>query len=333
MSTIEVQARRGCRIELLALLLLALLLVVLGASPWEETAIGPTMESWLAQPQTTDDPIVARVGDVAIPLSLVAAKLALEPATTTPRELLDRLLDQEVLAQEAVRQGLGQSTALRDAWKSAAVQRLLREEFEPISRTQDIPQEVLKQSYQQNHRYFNHGDLIAVSHLLVKVAEGADEASWQAGLELAQQLHHELLQSRPDTKEAFLAQAEVLSKRSEAIRVEELGFVAENSRLVPEFLKATFELGQDGQLSAPVRTIYGWHVIFRHDFKPKRSMTFEEARPGIAEKVWAEWRKMRFAEWSGELESQHRVTRGELDAQKPILPLDQQAEPSSTTGH
>ncbi|MFM7824361.1 MAG: peptidylprolyl isomerase [Bacteroidota bacterium] len=39
-------------------------------------------------------------------------------------------------------------------------------------------------------------------------------------------------------------------------------------RMVPEFEKASFELKNDGDYSAPVKTSYGWHIIKRIEHKP-----------------------------------------------------------------
>jgi hypothetical protein len=59
----------------------------------------------------------------------------------------------------------------------------------------------------------------------------------------------------------------------------DLGFFAA-ARALPEFVPAIEKL-RVGQISAPVRTHLGFHIVQLTEVKPPRQMTFEEARPEI----------------------------------------------------
>jgi peptidyl-prolyl cis-trans isomerase SurA len=54
-------------------------------------------------------------------------------------------------------------------------------------------------------------------------------------------------------------------------------------RMVPEFEKAAFDLQVEGQVSSPVRTPYGWHIIKL--LEKKYIGTFEETLPEIKNKI------------------------------------------------
>ena len=54
-------------------------------------------------------------------------------------------------------------------------------------------------------------------------------------------------------------------------------------RMVPEFEKAAFELKNDGDYSAPVKTSYGWHIIKRLEKKPVPS--FEQKKNDLKAQV------------------------------------------------
>jgi parvulin-like peptidyl-prolyl isomerase len=60
----------------------------------------------------------------------------------------------------------------------------------------------------------------------------------------------------------------------------DLGFFSE-SRMLPDFCAAVRKL-RVGEISQPVRTRLGFHIIQLTDVKPARQMTFEEAQPEIA---------------------------------------------------
>src|SRR5690606_33485476 len=54
-------------------------------------------------------------------------------------------------------------------------------------------------------------------------------------------------------------------------------------RMIPSFEEAAFNLNNVGEISAPVQTPYGWHII---KLIEKRNLpTYEEAEPGLRGKV------------------------------------------------
>lgn len=60
----------------------------------------------------------------------------------------------------------------------------------------------------------------------------------------------------------------------------DLGFAPSN-RYVPEFSKAMDELKKAGDLSAPVKTQFGWHILKLEERRPSRVLPYEE----VAEKL------------------------------------------------
>lgn len=54
-------------------------------------------------------------------------------------------------------------------------------------------------------------------------------------------------------------------------------------RMVPEFAEASFALSENDQISEPIQTPFGWHIIKRIDHKPMKSL--EESREEILQKI------------------------------------------------
>lgn len=94
-----------------------------------------------------------------------------------------------------------------------------------------------------------------------------------------------------------------------------------SGRIVPEFEKAAFELGKPGEISEPVRTAYGWHIIKlidRREIPPFDEIKNELSdrirnsgdersqliRAALVDRLKNEWN---FTEYSGALELFYRI--------------------------
>jgi foldase protein PrsA len=77
----------------------------------------------------------------------------------------------------------------------------------------------------------------------------------------------------------------------------------QRGQLVPEFEEVAFSL-EDGEISQPVKTQFGWHII-TVDLTPASTTTFAEAVDGILssqldqerQEAWTEWRDGVLEEW------------------------------------
>lgn len=55
--------------------------------------------------------------------------------------------------------------------------------------------------------------------------------------------------------------------------------------MVPEFEKAAFDLKNPGEVSEPVKTQFGWHIIKLEERIPERVAPFEEVKPRILQEL------------------------------------------------
>ena len=70
----------------------------------------------------------------------------------------------------------------------------------------------------------------------------------------------------------------------------------QKGQLVPEFEKVAFSL-KDGEISQPVKTQFGWHIIMV-DITPAKTTSFAEAKQQIVSSQLAQKRQTEFTTWS-----------------------------------
>ena len=119
-----------------------------------------------------------------------------------------------------------------------------------------------------------------------------DEAVKQAAPEQEVHARHILVATEAEAKEIiaelkkgadFATLAKQKSKDPGAAEGGDLGFFTKD-QMVPEFSEVAFKLDK-GQISDPVHTQFGWHVILVEDKRTKPTPTFEDVKPQLANYV------------------------------------------------
>jgi peptidyl-prolyl cis-trans isomerase D len=136
------------------------------------------------------------------------------------------------------------------------------------------PAEV-KKYYEANRNQFGNPETRQVSHILIPVDDGASAETKQKARAQAEALSKEL-QKNPG---GFAEAAKKYSKDTgSAARGGDLGRISRGTmKDVPEFEEAAFKL-KAGEVSEPVETRHGYHVIRVVDIQPARIKSFEEVR-------------------------------------------------------
>ena len=138
-----------------------------------------------------------------------------------------------------------------------------------------VNEDVLHGYYAANTATYMVTEQRNVNHILIQVAERAD-----IDTVLAAQIKVEEARKRALAGEAFEDLARELSDDvGSKTEGGETGFFTQGA-MTPEFEKAAFAL-EVGELSEPVRTRFGYHLIKVKEVKPGGLKTFEEARPEV----------------------------------------------------
>jgi len=179
------------------------------------------------------------------------------------RQFVENMILNDLLFAEAQKAGYDKDPdiekQLADMRKRLVVQRLMREYQTPPT----ITDEDAKKYYDDNPNLFSTTQIKA-SHILVK-----DE-------DTAKRLHAQLVAD--PSKFAELAKQESIDKTSGA-KGGDLGKFGQG-RMVPDFERVAFSL-KPGQLSDPVKTQYGWHIILVSEREEGERKPFDQVKEQI----------------------------------------------------
>ncbi len=136
----------------------------------------------------------------------------------------------------------------------------------------DISDEELRQRYEAEQSRFRQTERRQISHLLIRIPDGADDAAIS---QILAQINH--VRERILAGESFEELAKQMSADpGSAAKGGSLGMV-EKGVMVPEFDQVAFSLPA-GELSEPVRTPFGYHLIRVSEIIPAAVQPFDQVR-------------------------------------------------------
>ncbi|MGF6125055.1 peptidyl-prolyl cis-trans isomerase C [Pseudomonas frederiksbergensis] len=211
---------------------------------------------------------------------------------------LDALIDKELLWQEAVKRGVVISDAtvqsqvaltrqaiggaevfarkLQDAgFDEAGFTEYTRRElaaqevFADLTRVAEPDEKQVRAFFEEHRAEMSSPEQIQARHILIKVPQGADAATVEAA-----RLRLEELRVQIAGGANFSSLARSSSEDVSASAGGDLGYFA-RGRMMPEFDAAAFAL-KPGQVSEPVRTPVGWHLIYLQNHEEAADVTEEQ---------------------------------------------------------
>ncbi len=224
-----------------------------------------------------------------------------------------------------------QNLSLEQLRENLRQQGLITKMIEEVSKDIEVSDEEVATFYEEQKAELSVDETRRVSHILFSPENTQDdeaevtEADWQAALEEAQQVRRQIVDGA-----AFAELAKQLSddpgSKDEG---GEVG-VIERGALLPEFEDAVFGL-PEGELSEPVRTPYGYHLIRVEEIIPKHVPTLEEAREGLRAQIAAEDRRALWEEWLKQAKEELDVSVQE-DLEYQPTTTEAAAEPGESSG-
>jgi peptidyl-prolyl cis-trans isomerase C len=215
-----------------------------------------------------EDPVVARVNGVDIrqsDLAFAEEEIGGNMPTIPPEQkrdyLINYLVDVIVLSQAAEKQNLGDRPDVKRRLTFDR-SRLLMESLLQDAGKASLSEDAERKVYEEAVKQVKNEEEVHARHILVPTEDEAKAI-------LAQ------LKGGAD----FATLAKEKSKDPGAAEGGDLGYFTKE-QMVPEFAEVAFKLGK-GQLSDPVKTQFGWHIIKVEDKRIRPTPTFEQVKPQI----------------------------------------------------
>ena len=179
----------------------------------------------------------------------------------------------------------------------------LDNKFGPVSR---VSENEAREYYEDHPENFIQPELVRASHILVKFEEGSGKKGEEKALNQANKI-----KKRLERGENFAKTARKYSDCNSKKRGGDLGYLQKGD-LAQASLKPLEEVvfGLNiGQISEPVESIYGYHILYLEDRKLQTPLEFEEVRDRLMAKMTEDRKASLIMEYSLKLKESARIER------------------------
>lgn len=243
--------------------------------------------------ENTPSIVVAKQGDAIVTLDDIDAFADRMPAAQRPaffnspvriQGVITNLLLQKQLAKQARTSGLDKDPIVARDTEMAKEETLSKARVERFKTELKLPDfgELAQEDYIANKsKYVDHGKLV-VKHVLISTKDRSeDQAKAIAETVVSDAKAH------PDQFDALVEKySDDPSKKVNKGVIEDAG---DASRYVPEFAAASSALKKPGDVSPPVKTSYGFHVIKLMERTSDKPATFAEVKDQIVSRLRSEY--------------------------------------------
>jgi peptidyl-prolyl cis-trans isomerase D len=230
---------------------------------------------------------------------------------------LQRFSDEVDVAEENIRLYFESNKHLYTAPEQVSVE-YVELSVDNLMQAIDVDESTLKSFYADNEDQFVGPEQRRFSHILI---EGDDEASFEV---------INSLKVRIDSGESFADVAKEASQDSgSAGNGGDLGFITKNM-MDPTFEEAAFALTDVGQVSEPVKTEFGYHLITLTEVQKSQGKTFVQAKAEVEELYKLKEAEKLFYEKAEQLADLSYESPDSLDYTAEVLELEVKESPLFT---
>lgn len=214
--------------------------------------------------------ILAKVGDREITMNDVEFVINnLDPNTRQQfnseegqKRVVGELVNQELFYLDAIKSGIDKDEEFEKQMEKAKADLLKQYYITKLLSKADVDDVEIFNFYGQNREMFVDKEEVSARHILVSTQEEADKVVNEINNGLSFEDAAKKYSSCPSSQEGG-----------------NLGFFSAG-QMVPEFEQAAFSL-KPGEMSGPVKTQFGYHIILTEEKKPAGIMPYDKAKEMI----------------------------------------------------
>jgi peptidyl-prolyl cis-trans isomerase C len=298
--------------RLLGVLVLAFCVVAFSGA-CDNKGGGTTKPGTTSGPQTKkpgDPTAIAKIDDVTITVGEFEDRInkqspyirARYTSIERKKEFLDNLVRFETLAKEAARKGYDKDEEVVRTMKQVMIQKLMKDEFDNKIKLEDIKDDECKKFYDDHKDEYNKPEEVRVSHILV-----ADEAKAK---EVIAKYNEMIAKDKTQDAKHFRELVNQYSTDDAANKQRggDLSFFAANATQYPKaVVDAAFKLQNTGDISAPVKSEKGVHVLKLTGKRKAINRAFEEVKRQIQNRLYRDKRQKAQEDFVAELKKKANV--------------------------
>ena len=192
------------------------------------------------------------------------------------KQVLEQLVGRELVYDDAKKTGVLKSKEFKNEYKKVqervkkelAVQLWQKHQMDKVK----VSNKELKNYYDKNKEEFKEKESVHARHILVKT-----ESEAKGIVKDVKSLKGEALKSK------FIELAKTKSTGPSGPKGGDLGYFAQG-QMVPEFNNKVFSM-KVGTVSEPVKTQFGYHVIYLEDKRAAKNLAFTEVKSFIEQRL------------------------------------------------
>ncbi|MEA2700967.1 MAG: hypothetical protein QOI66_5238 [Myxococcales bacterium] len=268
----------------------------------------------LSQAVAKVDDVIISVGDVQERINKQSPFIRSRYTTNDKKkEFLDNLIRFEVMAKEAQKRGYDSDPEVVRVMKQQMISKFLQKDFESKLKVEDVPEPDVEKYYNSHPDEFNQKDQVRVSQILVKDKVKADKAYAE-------------LKALPKTPVGVDQKPfrDLVTKYSEdedsKSRGGDLLFMDKDSPQFPRpVVEAAFALKEVGDVSPPIKSDKGYHLLKLTQKRPGFSRPLAEVKRQIQQRLFRDIRTKALDDFYAEMKKKTKVEVFEANLGKVVI--------------
>jgi len=189
----------------------------------------------------------------------------------TQKDIINKLIEQKLLSQDILKSDIVKTKEYKDNLKlikqNLALQIWMQKEHKNLK----VSDKELDAFYKTNQSKFQQPATFKANHILVKTEKEAKDII-------------KSLSSSKNLKDDFIKTAKTKSTGPSGVNGGDLGWFTKD-KMVPEFSNATAKLSKNSITKTPVKTQFGFHIIYLDDKKDAVTIALKSVKDKIVENI------------------------------------------------